>query len=151
LHDSVGITTIRISRLNPILRVTSKKMKMDRGNAYATRKFRSFGFDKYPYHSVEEAESMMAIGVFRRSFQLVLKGLPAGQSPLHAMCLGNKPAIAQLLIQQEGAGVNIVDSNGQTPLHMAAQKGHTEVVTVLLAHEGIRLVVGALSAGEAGR
>ena len=124
------------------LRATSRQMKIEQDDAFATGTFKSFGFDAYTYHSVEETEGVMAIGVVLRSFKLVLKGLPPGSSSLHAMCINDKPAIVQLLVRQKGTDVNVLDNDGRAPIHLAAIHGHAGVVKLLLAHEGVEANLG---------
>ena len=48
---------------------------------------------------------------------------------------GHGRAVGALL--GAGADVHLADSNGQTPLYLAAQKGHDAVVQVLLQVEGV--------------
>ncbi|GAB1200473.1 hypothetical protein APSETT444_009846 [Aspergillus pseudonomiae] len=45
--------------------------------------------------------------------------------------------VVSLLLLQRGVNVNVQDSRGQTPLHIAAQCGHLGVVRLLLATEHI--------------
>ena len=119
------------------LRATCKQIKMEQDDAYASGKFKSFGFDAYRYRSVEEVEGMMNTRVLLKSFHFELEGLSDGENPLHKMCANNKPAIARLLITTRTCGINSVGSLGQTPLFLVAREGHVEVVKLLLAHEGI--------------
>lgn len=46
--------------------------------------------------------------------------------------------------QPSGVGVNAVDNDGQTPLHYAAFKGYTDVVTLLLHHGAYPAAVNVL-------
>ena len=119
------------------LRATCKQMKKEQDDAYATRTFKSFGFDAYTYRSVEEVEGMMATRIHLRSFHFELEGLSDGKNPLHKMCADNRPAIAQLLITTRAWNINSTDNVGRIPLHFAAREGHVEVVKVLLGHDGI--------------
>jgi len=87
---------------------------------------------------------MMKIGVFLRSFLLVLRGLSAGCCPLHTMCVENKPnknkpALVQPLITTGGVGVNVVTNDGDTPLQFAARNGHAEVAKVMLAYKDVEV------------
>ena len=43
------------------------------------------------------------------------------------------PEVASLILGAEGVDVNAVDANALTPLHLAAKKGHTDIVEALLA------------------
>lgn len=45
--------------------------------------------------------------------------------------------MVSLLLLQRGVNVNVQDSRGQTPLHIAAQCGHLGVVRLLLTTEHI--------------
>jgi hypothetical protein len=119
------------------LRATCKQMKKEQDDAYATRTFKSFGFDAYTYRSVEEVEGMMATRIHLRSFHFELEGLSDGENPLHKMCEVNKPAIVQLLITTRAWNINSTDNVGRIPLYVAAWNGHVEVVKVLLGHDGI--------------
>ena len=62
-----------------------------------------------------------------------------GQTPLHLAATYGTPSIAnhrkeivELLIA-EGADVNTKDEDGETPLHLAALRGHKEIVELLIA------------------
>jgi ankyrin repeat protein len=63
--------------------------------------------------------------------------LPATCS-LHAMSLwdaaqqGDCVMIEKLILQKEGIDINQADTNGYTPLYLAAKNGHTKVVELLL-------------------
>jgi ankyrin repeat protein len=65
--------------------------------------------------------------------------LPATYS-LHAMSLwdaaeqGNCDKIKKLIQQEKGIDINQADTNGYTPLYLAAKNGHTKVVELLLKH-----------------
>ncbi len=48
------------------------------------------------------------------------------------MLVNNVPEVRRLL--SVGAGVNVQDSDGDTPLHWASMKGHVQVVVELLKH-----------------
>ena len=53
------------------------------------------------------------------------------RAPLHIAALNGYIEVTRCLIQN-GANVNVQDSNYNTPLHLAAQCGHTRTVDVLL-------------------
>ena len=57
-----------------------------------------------------------------------------GWSLLHMAASGGNPKMAELLISKD-ANVDAQTTDGKTPLHYAAGKGHLEVVRVLVAHE----------------
>ena len=60
---------------------------------------------------------------------------------LHDACAGGYLEIAKLLIggnglnHPGGAELDAVDSDGETPLHLACNGGHASVVALLLKHE----------------
>merc|ERR1712138_340177 len=57
--------------------------------------------------------------------------IESGTTPLTAACYkGNVAAISALL--QQGAGVDMEDSDGYTPLFVASLKGHVDAARVLL-------------------
>jgi ankyrin repeat protein len=59
--------------------------------------------------------------------------IPGGQSPLHrAAELGRKAAVELLLAR--GADPNLKDEDGRTPLSLAKEKGHKEIVEFLRQH-----------------
>ncbi len=53
---------------------------------------------------------------------------------VYAVDMGND-SIVKLLIEKGGAKVNITINTGETPLHIAAKKGYSKIVTILLAHK----------------
>lgn len=53
------------------------------------------------------------------------------QTPLHVAVMANRPEMVQLLIEA-GASLNVHDRRGNTPLHLACQKGHKEVAVIIL-------------------
>uniref|UniRef100_A0A1I8IUT6 asparaginase n=1 Tax=Macrostomum lignano TaxID=282301 RepID=A0A1I8IUT6_9PLAT len=54
-----------------------------------------------------------------------------GRTPLHYAALFGSAACAELLLSS-GALVNYVDSDGHTPLQIAMQRGHTDVIRKLI-------------------
>eukprot|EP00820_Chromera_velia_P031517 Cvel_13950.t2-p1 / transcript=Cvel_13950.t2 / gene=Cvel_13950 / organism=Chromera_velia_CCMP2878 / gene_product=Ankyrin-3, putative / transcript_product=Ankyrin-3, putative / location=Cvel_scaffold974:21893-23170(+) / protein_length=426 / sequence_SO=supercontig / SO=protein_coding / is_pseudo=false len=54
-----------------------------------------------------------------------------GWRALHIACVDNKPEIIEFLVCS-GANVNVETEKGATPLHFAAQEGHTCIVRFLL-------------------
>lgn len=63
-----------------------------------------------------------------------------GYSALHLAALNNHVEVAELLIKQGKADINIQNINLQTPLHLAVERQHTQIVR-LLVREGARLDV----------
>lgn len=58
------------------------------------------------------------------------------QTALHLAVLFNRPDVAELLVST-GARVDLLDSRGQTPFHVAAQRGRIQCL-VAMAHRGQR-------------
>ncbi|MBN2444343.1 MAG: ankyrin repeat domain-containing protein [Spirochaetales bacterium] len=56
-----------------------------------------------------------------------------GQTPLHRSAHFNKPGAAICLIENK-ADIDIPDRTGRTPLYIAAEEGHFEIVKVLVTH-----------------
>ncbi|XP_046857397.1 E3 ubiquitin-protein ligase MIB1-like isoform X2 [Xenia sp. Carnegie-2017] len=63
-----------------------------------------------------------------------------GYSALHLAALNNHVEVAELLIKQGKADINIQNINLQTPLHLAVERQHTQIVR-LLVREKARLDV----------
>lgn len=53
------------------------------------------------------------------------------QTPLHVATMANRPEMVQLLLAS-GAKLNIHDRRGNTPLHLACQKGLIEIAGIIL-------------------
>lgn len=54
-----------------------------------------------------------------------------GFTALHLAALNNRLEVAQMLVKA-GAGLNLQNVSGQTPLHLAVGGQHTEIVRVCL-------------------
>ncbi|KAI9331657.1 ankyrin repeat-containing domain protein [Zopfochytrium polystomum] len=71
----------------------------------------------------------------------------AGATPFLEACEGGHREVAELLLGKPGGdAVKTADENGRTALHVAAGKGHPELVSWLLGLPGVS--VGALTGGE---
>lgn len=53
------------------------------------------------------------------------------QTPLHVAVLANRPEMVDLLLRS-GAKLNIPDRRGNTPVHLACQKGLVEILIIML-------------------
>lgn len=60
------------------------------------------------------------------------------ESPLHLCCQWGLTKVLQALIEH-GANVNLVDCDNKTPLHVAIQNQHEEIIVTLLMHPTIDL------------
>lgn len=61
-------------------------------------------------------------------------------SPLHLCCQWGLTKVLQTLIDH-GANVNAVDCDNKTPLHIAIENQHSEIITILLCHPAIDLKI----------
>ncbi|XP_014208933.1 rabankyrin-5 isoform X2 [Copidosoma floridanum] len=59
-------------------------------------------------------------------------------TPLHLCCQWGLEQVVQTLIEH-GANVNAKDSEGKTPLHVAIQNHHAQIISLLLCHPNINL------------
>ncbi|KAH8379366.1 hypothetical protein KR009_004439, partial [Drosophila setifemur] len=59
-------------------------------------------------------------------------------SPLHLCCQWGLTKVLQTLIDH-GANVNVLDADLKTPLHIAIENQHEEIITILLCHPVIDL------------
>ncbi|KAL0219904.1 hypothetical protein P9112_005557 [Eukaryota sp. TZLM1-RC] len=62
----------------------------------------------------------------------------SGMTPIHISCIRGFEDITNLLLQHN-ANISIRDYDGYSPLHYAAQEGHTTTVRALLTHPDINL------------
>lgn len=62
------------------------------------------------------------------------------QSPLHLCCQWGLTKVLSSLIDY-GANINAIDSENQTPLHVAIKNQHEEIIGILLCHPSIDLKV----------
>jgi ankyrin repeat protein len=63
-----------------------------------------------------------------------MSGTPQDDLLAKAAMFGNREMLEELLVN--GADPNLPDSNGNCPLHEAAQYGETECASLLLTHKG---------------
>lgn len=89
---------------------------------------------------------LLPVAALRGSLQLVqallaggvdphLGDRPASTTPLHAtVAAGHGPEIAQALLEASQACVNTANSVGQAALHLAAEAGRLDLVSLLLQH-----------------
>lgn len=61
-------------------------------------------------------------------------------SPLHLCCQWGLVRVLQTLIDH-GANVNALDSDNKTPLHIAIENQHEEIIKILLCHPNIDLKI----------
>lgn len=59
-------------------------------------------------------------------------------TPLHLCCEWGLEQVVQTLVEH-GANVNARDSDGKTPIHIAVQNQHTQIISLLLCHPNIDL------------
>ncbi|KAJ3112979.1 hypothetical protein HDU96_003940 [Phlyctochytrium bullatum] len=59
---------------------------------------------------------------------------PVFDTPLHKACAGNLPATVKALLDTKRVDINSLNSNLQTPLHIAAGAGHENFVELLVDH-----------------
>ncbi|KAG8187082.1 hypothetical protein JTE90_016178 [Oedothorax gibbosus] len=55
-----------------------------------------------------------------------------GYTALHLAALNNHVEVAELLVQQGKANMNLQNVNQQTPLHLAVERQHTQIVRLLV-------------------
>ncbi|XP_050746200.1 rabankyrin-5 isoform X2 [Drosophila biarmipes] len=65
-------------------------------------------------------------------------------SPLHLCCQCGLTKVLQTLIDH-GANVNVVDSKNKSPLHIAIENQHEEIISILLCHPDIDLKLRDMS------
>lgn len=71
-------------------------------------------------------------------------------TPLHLSCYWAHREAAGLLLRHCPAAAGVVDREGRSPMWVAAQRGHAEVVGMLLAAGADVRQANAVSAGFAG-
>ncbi|XP_017848794.1 rabankyrin-5 [Drosophila busckii] len=59
-------------------------------------------------------------------------------SPLHLCCQWGLTKVVQALIDH-GANVNALDADNKTPVHIAIENQHEDIINILLCHPGINL------------
>ncbi|KAL0267274.1 UNVERIFIED_CONTAM: hypothetical protein PYX00_009592 [Menopon gallinae] len=63
-----------------------------------------------------------------------------GCTPLHLCCQWNLVDVVQTLLEH-GAAVNRTDAEEKTPLHIAIQNQHKDIIALLLCHPGLDLTL----------
>ena len=53
-------------------------------------------------------------------------------SPLHWAATFGTPEVVRVLVENWGADVNVVNANGETPLHESVSRGQAEISNILL-------------------
>lgn len=61
-------------------------------------------------------------------------------TPLHLCCQWGLELVVQTLVEH-GANVNARDSEGKTPIHIAIQNQHAQIISLLLCHPNIDLSI----------
>lgn len=56
----------------------------------------------------------------------------AGFTPLHVACHFGQLNMVRFITARQGANINATTTSGYTPLHQAAQQGHSTIVSHLL-------------------
>ncbi|XP_011501853.1 PREDICTED: rabankyrin-5 [Ceratosolen solmsi marchali] len=59
-------------------------------------------------------------------------------TPLHLCCQWGLEQVVQTLIEH-GANINVRDAEGKTPVHIAIQNQHAQIISLLLCHPNINL------------
>jgi len=71
------------------------------------------------------------MGAMGREAGLGLKAPGTGRSPLHHAAAGGDPELVTMLLRA-GYDPENSDTNGSTPLHVAGEAGHGQVVEAIL-------------------
>ena len=66
-----------------------------------------------------------------------------GWTPLH-WAAWNGDANTVRLLCSKGQDFEAVDGNGQTPLHLATRKGHSEIIKIFVQGAGLKKTIGEL-------
>ncbi len=95
-----------------------------------------------PLHLASDAEVKQFLALESGDFQTALQLLPKGSppitigpdrfTPLHYACRHGEVEVTSLLITQYKYSVKSLSKHGQTPVHLAAQYGHTDNLEVLV-------------------
>lgn len=102
------------------------------------------------HRAIDENNEFAAIFLIRSGCDLDMPRQPgpdgpselssARESPLHLCCQWGLTKVLQTLIEH-GSNVNAVDCDNKTPLHVAIQNQHEEIISVLLKHPSIDLKI----------
>lgn len=62
----------------------------------------------------------------------------SGRTVLHWTAVTGKLSLARLLLSKSSATVSVLAHRGKTALHLAAERGHSDIVSLLLDHGAVR-------------
>ena len=106
----------------------------------------NFGSDSdYGYSSILQTPSQYALkcgnlDAFLR-LQVSSKTFLKDMTLLHAVCISNDPRAVAEVMKRLNCGPNVLDSESNTPLHIACQWGSIKVILYLLEFEDIQIGV----------
>ncbi|KFY86230.1 hypothetical protein V500_07764 [Pseudogymnoascus sp. VKM F-4518 (FW-2643)] len=122
--------THRLNELGALDLEMLHKLKAEARDTEEGRHFRAHSAAKGLYDMDEQLESNMSHGA-RYDLQALNQLDDCGKAPLHWACQGGNTAALTVLLSA-GADVNIANIDGETPLMVAAHRGDTDAVRLLL-------------------
>lgn len=90
------------------------------------------------HRAIEEHKEATAVFLIRNGCDLDSPKQTNRVTPMHLCCQIGLARVLQALIDY-GANVNALDSNNKTPLHIAIECEHDELIGILLSHPAIDL------------